>query len=263
MPIDAQHVDCVSHALHHWTVSDEDAMVDAIAHVLLGRHDHARKILARAAMQPPPYMDRNITEAISRLDLSAFPADDPRVANRDGWLFQMISWLVCVKHGGVSIVAAPHARPAHKGFDGIFVRLAGSAIDAIEISEDKATDNPRDTVLTEVWTEFGVFERGERDNELTSEIIALLDGRGGIDLDQLVRSSSWIENKRYRASVATSREKLPKTISTFEGFQNIITGGIERRSANLFLHDNMRQFFADLSQKIVAKLESLRPATHV
>jgi hypothetical protein len=70
---------------------------------------------------------------------------------------------------------------AHKGFDGLQLEIdtSNGFVTAAVIFEDKATDNPRDTIRDEVWPDFKLLEAGERENVLSADVSALLITRPG------------------------------------------------------------------------------------
>jgi hypothetical protein len=184
----------------------------------------------------------------------------PGTIHRDGWLFQFVSWIVCFQQNPDLVVRNPQPRPADKGFDGLAIYLENSSVQHLLISEDKATNNPRKKILEEVFPEFDRHENGERDNELRAEIATLLEQRSDIDLDGMMESADWLTNKRYRASVATSRRKVGPRTDIFADYEDHVIGDQERRYANLYIHDDLRSFFHDLSKRIVTHLEALRPS---
>lgn len=236
-----------------------------MAWILLGRRAHAEAILTGNSTQNPVLTAKNIDEAIGRLScpdqtqiIQGKLQPHSSVVHRDGWIFQFISWLTCRAEFASGVMRAPQIRPAEKGFDGILVELSSTGIDMLLLMEDKATDTPRETVRVDVWDEFEDYEQGRRDNELTAEICALLEYHPDIDISSVVSSANWYREKRYRVSVASSKNSLPAMVHTFKGYDGVVTGSNDRRLANLFITEDMREFFEKLAQTSIAYLETLK-----
>ena len=139
-----------------WTVADEVELAKRIALVALGQSRHVAKILSGISAIPP------ITTASTRAAAIKLLTVRPGAESwhRDGWLFQTMSWLAASQANPSALIRAPHMILAHKGFDGLQLELdAGTgAVSAAVIFEDKATDNPRETIRDEVWPEFLLIE---------------------------------------------------------------------------------------------------------
>lgn len=176
--------------------------------------------------------------------------------HRDGFLFQLMMWLAThldLETG--DLVALPHAQASRKGQDSIVVHRADGAVVALSICEDKATENPRDTVREEVWPEIEAYEAGGRRDELRSNVIATL-GLGGVPADEaaaLVRRISWEGRRRYRVRVTVERERSKKL---FKGFDGLVTGEVERRRGETVQIPLLRDWMTDLAQKIETELRS-------
>jgi hypothetical protein len=139
-----------------WTITDQLELAKRIAFVALGQSRHVAKILSGIKAIPPSTTAS--TRAASIKLLTVLPGTDPW--HRDGWLFQTMSWLAALQANPSAIIRAPHMILAHKGFDGLQLELdaASGVVSAAVIFEDKATDNPRQTITREVWPEFQLLE---------------------------------------------------------------------------------------------------------
>ncbi|GIK31587.1 MAG: hypothetical protein BroJett009_05790 [Armatimonadota bacterium] len=250
-----------------WTATDLDRLAEIIAWLLLGRYAHVEAILSGGAAPAPALSNQNIDEAIghltcpnrTRIDEHNNEVPSNCVVHRDGWLFQFMSWVVSQSEFPGSLLKAPQARKADKGFDGLLLQLNDSALEFVLMLEDKATDDPRKTVRDKIWPEFKTFEEGLRDNELTAEATTMLKQVPNLDPAEITRTANWFREKRYRASVAASESNLPAEVHTFEGYDGVVNGAFDRRLANLFISDNMRDFFEDLAQRAITSLEAKRP----
>lgn len=252
--------------LTHWAARDMDLLVRVIAWILLGRRAHAVGILNGDGEEAPELTDGNIEEAINhlhcpeqtRVDSNGRTVPHNSVIHRDGWLFEFISWIVAKREIPDSIQKSPQARKADKGFDGLLIELDGTAIAAVLMVEDKASDDPRGTVTGDIWPEFRAYENGSRDNELTAEAATMLE-QSGLNARELVKKASWFNTKRYRASIATSTASIPARVHPFDGYENVIGDGPERRLGNLLIVDDLRPFMEQLATRIINYLETLRP----
>ncbi len=127
-----------------------------------------------ASTRCPPLTRADVATGAIR-QLTVAEGADPW--HRDGWIFQTISWIAAHRTEKGVVVRAPHAIPAHKGFDGMQLRLdeAGKAVTAMVIFEDKATDDPRKTLRTKVWAGIRALEAGQRMPELVQETTSILE----------------------------------------------------------------------------------------
>lgn len=235
-----------------FAVTDADALARAIALVLVQEYALARSILsgdATADDEDEVALDPDEIDDIVARRLK--PAD---VYHRDGFLFQLIMWLAAhldLEDG--DLVALPHAQASAKGQDSIVVHRADGAVVALSICEDKATENPRDTVRDEVWPEIRDYEAGGRRDELRSNIIATL-GLGGIPADEaglLVRRISWEGKRRYRVRVTLEGARSKKL---FKGFDEIVTGTVDRRRGETVHLPDLRAWMTEFAAKVEAEL---------
>lgn len=235
-----------------FTVTDADALAHVIALVLVQEYALARSILSGDATTDDE--DEIALDADEIDDIVARRLKPADVYHRDGFLFQLIMWLAAhldLEDG--DLVALPHAQASAKGQDSIVVHRADGAVVALSICEDKATENPRDTVRDEVWPEIRDYEAGGRRDELRSNIIATL-GLGGIPADEaglLVRRISWDGKWRYRVRVTLERARGKKL---FQGFDEIVTGSVDRRRGETVLLPDLRAWMTEFATKVEAAL---------
>jgi hypothetical protein len=193
-----------------WTVEDEDELARMVARVYLGHWNHVQKILMKLGKGAPPVADGAVIEAKARLKVNGTPW------HRDGLLFQAISWIAAHKLSGStpSVISLPHLIPAHKGFDGIQIELDEQhELRGVLVFEDKASENPRAIITSEVWPEFRLLESGARETELMQETTALLQ-RGQVpDIDEIIEGIVWKKIRKFRVSV--TGEPKHGTVSGF------------------------------------------------
>lgn len=239
-------------------VTDIDALARTIAFVLVQEYELARQLVTGDS--PPTgaitLENGDIEDIIQR---RLHPTVD---YHRDGFLFQLMMWLAAhldLEDG--DIVALPHSQGSAKGQDSIIVHRSERAVVALTICEDKATENPRDTVREEVWPEIEDYEKGERHDELRSNIIATL-GTSGIPMTEavdLIRGISWAGKRRYRVRVTVEPNR--RTSKLFNGFDEIVSGGSEMRRGETVPLPSLRTWMTTLAGKIESELRRFGPGS--
>jgi hypothetical protein len=243
-----------------WTVANQLELAERIAFVALGQSRHAAKILSGIKAIPPSTTESTRTASIKLLTVA--PGTEPW--HRDGWLFQTMSWLAALQANPSAIIRAPHMILAHKGFDGLQLELdvASGGVSAAIIFEDKATDNPRQTIKREVWPEFQSLEAGDRENVLTADVSSLLGTRPEIDPDKAIENVIWKQVRRYRISItvgdihstAAGRKRL------FKGYDEVAAGDVARRRGEILLVHELRPWMASLAGQAIAFLNAMGTA---
>lgn len=236
-------------------VGNLDHLAELIAEVMLGRYIHVQKILeAKTSTAISP--DRIIDATINRLN-------NMDQDHRDGWIFQIISWIALHKdHIGQRYLAQqPHDAPAQHGLDGLAIVLDESdKIVKIIITEDKCTTNIRSTIKQKVWPEFLDFEEGSQDNKLVSRISALISQvDGGRILDENMNDIFNFDLRRYRVGINRTPKynTAKKRKSLFKGYDGCVKGADNtRRTAATFFQTDIRAWMADMKIRIIEYLES-------
>lgn len=242
-----------------WVVSDEDALAEHVARIALGQYRHVARILDGANVPGPSTPEEQARAAIAHLTVP--PGRDPW--DRDGWLFQAISWIAAHKGPTASLTRAPHIRKSDKGFDGMQLHLSGdgATITAVIVFEDKATDDARDTIREDVWTSVVKLESGERLHELSHEVSAMLDVRAAadpmFDVDTAIASTIWNQARRYRVSITIGDTHNSENgrRGLFKGFETAAPGSVDRRRAETFYLPAMRDWMAAFASRVIAKIE--------
>lgn len=242
-----------------WVVADIDALAAQVARIAVGQYRHVSRILLGGAATDAAVTAAAKADAIGLLTVK--PGADPW--HRDGWIFQAISWIAAHHAGGVAI-KAPHLIKAHKGFDGLKLDLgAAGEVQGVIVFEDKATENPRDTIRDDVWPGIAKLEKGERSNELTQAVSGLLEGQQrsfpDLDIDAAVQTIIWKDARRYRVAitVGTPHAADDRRQALFKGYDAHAPGDIGRRGAETLHVADLRpwmQAFADLT---IAKVQAL------
>jgi hypothetical protein len=242
-----------------WAIEDQDALAEQVARIAVGQYRHVAKILAGTGSAPPPSDDDVKTNAIALLT-----AEDPNNPwHRDGWLFQAISWIAAHTGGGAAI-RPPHLIKAHKGFDGLQLELsADGSVQAVIIFEDKATENPRDTIRDDVLPGIAKLENGERRNELGQEVAGLLETQvrtfPDLDVDAALQLIVWKEARRYRVAitVASPHNGDAKRKALFKDYDTCAPGNLQRRGAETMTIPELRKWMHGFAGLVIEKIKAM------
>ena len=262
MPI---HLTPIAHkALLHgytWEVADENLLAELIARVALGQARHVNKILQKIAATPPLPVDSAFDAAMEMLTVPA--GEEPW--HRDGWIFQVMSWLSAVKAEPTSLVNTPQMILAQKGFDGIQIDFdVVGAVSAVIIFEDKATDNPRKTIREDVWPEFQAFESGTGMNVLVAEVAGLLEKRPGLDVDEAISRIIWKDARHFRVSITVGDSHCTDEGRgrLFKDYDTAVVGDVKRRRGETFHISDLRSWMALIAAKASTRIAAMK-AGHV
>lgn len=232
-----------------WAVQDEDTLAKWIAWVAIGQAFHVAEILHSVnPVGAPPTNDAAKSDAV---ELLSQKGRDPW--HRDGWMFQVMSWLAAHIERPGTLMKLPQLQHAEKGLDGLEILLdASQNVVATIIFEDKATENPRDTVRDDVWPEFVKFESGRGVNILTQQVSGILDAAHHPDPVAAVNKILWNTTRRYRLSITASESTPDSRSRLFKDYDIKVQGSIDRRKAEVFVVDDMRAWMANLAAKAIA-----------
>lgn len=238
-----------------WTVVDRPKLVRNLALLAEGHHRSVRRVLHNLGVGPGKAQGSPIEAAIKKLEE---PESDEARYRRDGWVFQLMAWLTAeATCGPTDLVRYPQSQPAMHGLDGLIVNLGDGVADVagVVICEEKATDRPRDIITSKVWPEVEDYESGRRDNELQSEVTALLDRLEPDQATALVETIHWKRVRRYRVSV-TGNDHAPAQM--FAGFEARAPGPVERRRGEVLdigtPISDLRSWMTVLCADVVAEL---------
>lgn len=237
-----------------WAVADELVLAQQIARVALGQSRHVQKILAGASLGAPPTTSNAAAGAIELLTVAK--GEDPW--HRDGWIFQVLSWVAAHRAAPGGIIRAPHMILAHKGFDGLQLEVEKEKVTAAIIFEDKATDNARSTIRDDVWPEFTAMEAGDRENVLTAEVTALLATQPNIDPDIAIENVIWKNVRQYRISITVgdSHSDEAGRRRLFKGYDKIAAGENQRRRGETLHVRNLRKWMQGLADQAIAAVHA-------
>jgi hypothetical protein len=238
-----------------WEIDDIDALAEEIARVAVGQAEHVAEIYAAAGMQLPKTTPDAKSEAIELLTVVGEPY------HRDGWLFQVLSWIAAHRHTTGGLIRAPQMLLAHKGFDGIQVELsANPAVSTfVVIFEDKATENPRSTIRDGVWPEFRELEKGRKQHVLAAEVSALLKSAQGVNATSAINDIVWAQARKYRVAITieSGHEGTAGRKRLFKDFDDVAPGNNQRRRAETLTVQNLRAWMDSLATLVIAKIRLL------
>ena len=237
-----------------WSVPDENHLAEYVARIAIGQSRHVERILAGLSLGPPPTSQAAANGARALLTVKG---DDPW--HRDGWLFQAMSWVAANCAAPGCIIRAPHMILAHKGFDGLQLEIdaTGLTVTAAIIFEDKATDNPRNTVRDKVWPDFRSLENGAEEHVLTAEITSLLRTVPGVDADAAVETIIWKDVRRYRVAVTVGEThgSIAGRAQLFAGYDDVAPGESVRRRGETFQVSELRPWMQNLAERSIAAVD--------
>jgi hypothetical protein len=254
-----------------WTAQDEGQLAKLIAIIAMGQADQAAQIVSKLSPAAPAFTAKElIAEAKQRLTVQeddTTPRTGYPTAQRDGFIFEAISWLAARQaHGNNAYLKDPHVSATSQGLDGLMIELANGKTEIVRttIFEDKCTGEPRATFL-KVIKGFLKRHRNERSAELVAGASTLLRIAGVKEGDAARLSAAVMDvtKRRYRAAFALTKEfdGLQERQKLFKGYGKL--GGIgagQRVGAGLIVDGKMRDWFSALAQKAIDYLEDLAAA---
>ena len=225
-----------------WEIADDNELARLVARVALGQSHYCLRILRETGFIGPKAALSTLPGALRLLTA----ADPTRPYHRDGWLFQVISWIAAHLQNPRAMIMEPHMIHAHKGFDGVHVTMDGGNVGAVVICEEKATKNPRKMVRDSIWEEFKGMQKGDSDHRLLSEVLVLLKSGKGFDLDTAIEQLVWNNARAYRVAITVADEDIE---DIFEGYADVVKGDILRRRSEVLPLQKLRPWMASLAKK--------------
>ena len=244
-----------------WQVEDIDILAERVARVALGQYRHIAQVLEGLTGTAPVGSAQHAADALKKLKVAK--NGDPW--HRDGWLFQMISWIAANQEKQGAVLAPPHIFHAHKGFDGVQLEISGDgkSVTAVVIFEDKATEKARRTIKRDVWPDIADLEAGGRIAELTHEASAILERQQhqypDLDIDDAIDHILWQEARRYRVSISIDDKHKPgdQRKKLFKHYDASAAGNVVRRRAETMHFDDLREWMANFSHLVAEKIKAI------
>lgn len=232
-----------------WSIDDENELAKIIARVAIGQARVAEKILRTTNSPLPKYPKSGFSAARELLAVKS----GEKTYHRDGWVFQVISWVAAQLSYKNAYIRMPQMIKADKGLDGLLIEVDGDSISKAVILEDKATENPRQKIQSSVLPEFEIFERGERDNELIASVTSLLERSSCTDPDSLVAEILWDEKRAYRIAVTVgdAHATAGGLKKLFKGYDVSVSGDREKRRGDTLHLKDFRAWIDEISNKAI------------
>ena len=259
-PLQITPMDCSPLVIDNgYTVVDQKVLAQWVAQLLLGNSLHISRVIEGLDSKAVNQKNKAIDSIIVRLKTCGD-------YKRDGWLFQMISWIALNinlhnLHGnGKVFMNAPHSAPAQHGIDGFSLVIDDNKeIRYIVLCEDKCSGNARTIITSQIFPEFKDFENGKFDNRVLSEISSIIRGEdGGVLLqniqDDIVNNKYWM----YRIGVTRQDASETKTgrETLYKNYDKVVTGNVGRRDAASVNLGDVRAWMEAFSQMVIKELES-------
>lgn len=268
--------------LSRWVIIDEGRLVRTLAWLYLRKPKHAVQIINQLEPSKAGFPGKVFENAISLLSIrltdiaSDLSSADPekkktaknkknkRIEQRDGLLFQHLSWVAASIDMPTALAAPPHVRRADKGFDGLLVSIEDSngAISRLVLCEDKASINPKNLVQGSVWTEIDAIVNGDKDLELLDAITAILREQSDLEGDkqeELLEALLFEQTKAFRVAVTVMPENADAGgyQHIFNDFEKHALGAETVRLAEVLPSDDTRSFLKDLARKVRREIQRI------
>ena len=239
-----------------WSVPNLDALATLVALVLVGRAQHAARVLAGALLLPVP------TPAAMRAQIKAelLPAVGAPIYHRDGLLFEILCWLVARQQAlSDEVISEPHTKATQQGLDTIKVRFDETTrrVTKATIYEYKCTTQARTQFRDHVVPAFCRYFDGTRDPELTQTLLALLDRYHLTDREQADVYGSLVNDRpfAFQAALTVQPGEFPEDlcIALFDDYASVTPVRPDRFGDTLPL-DDVRAWFAKLAVGVWEKI---------
>ena len=240
-----------------WTVENEHELAVVIARVAIGQSAVVERILRDTDCIPPDMPSSGVHGA--RRLLTATSAHS--TFHRDGWLFQVISWVAAHLHGlaaeDTMLIRPPHMIHAQKGQDGLVIEYASDDIARVVICEDKATTSPRERFRSEVLPDFNCYETGARDNELIAGVTSVLVRHNIDNADDIATNILWEDQRAYRVAVTVSPNdtSISAQERLFKGYEKSVEGDVNRRRVELMPLASLRPWMNALADRALTIID--------
>lgn len=265
-----------------WALIDEGRLVRTLAWLYLRKPKHAVQIINQLEPSKAGFPGKAFENAISLLsirladiasDLSSADPEKKKTANnkknrrieqRDGLLFQHLSWVAASIDMPSALATPPHVRRADKGFDGLLVSIkdAYGAISRVVLCEDKASINPKNLVQGSVWTEIDGIVNGDKDLELLDAITAILREQSDLEDDkreELLEALIYEQTRAFRVAVTV----MPANADAggyqhiFNDFEKHALGADTVRLAEVLPSVDTRAFLKALARKVRREIKRI------
>lgn len=241
-----------------WTVTDENALATLVGSVLIGRAQHAARVLEGAQHNA---VNTSVAQR-NALHAQLHPANDATRWHRDGLLFEIICWLTAKMSAGPNdLVSDPHLSSTQQGADTIRIRFdqAARTLTLATICEQKCTTNPRTHFRDSVIPTFKDWIAGKRDNQLAQIAVGLLSVFNLTDAERTAVFDKVVQERplafRAALTVAPSPFTTVQCVAVFKDYQEV-TPAIDNRNGDTLPLGDVRQWFNEFSELVWEKIEA-------
>ncbi|MFL6546799.1 MAG: hypothetical protein ACJ8LM_16675 [Candidatus Udaeobacter sp.] len=240
-----------------WAVTNQDQLATLVGTVLVGRAQHAARVL-RGVQHVPVQPADALKE---RLRQQLHPGNDALRWHRDGLLFEIICWIVARMTAGPNdVISDPHLTSTQQGLD--TVRLAFDPavrnVTRAIICEQKCTDNARNTFRDEVLPAFQKWMAGTRDNQLTQLAAGLLSRFNLTDQENTNVYDTLVQDRplHFQAALTVTPNPFATAlcVALFKDYSTV-TAALERRLGDTFPLPNIRQWFESFAERVWQKID--------
>lgn len=249
-----------------WEVTDFQELACLVAVITLGQATHAARIISKLEPNAPAFVHSTLCNAArAQLTISGSTGEKKkaRIAHRDGFLFECISWIVSRQGAHDRIFQKdPHTSATSQGLDGLIIELHATKqhIKAVTICEDKCTIVPRQKFQSEVLPTFNEHHTGgKRSRELVSCAVDLIKTNFDNDTKATQAASSVMDLKHrsYRAALTVDASiddpgQRAKLFKDYNSLKNLKKS--QRIGATLVIHEELRAWFQSLADAVIDEL---------
>lgn len=269
-PLRTEQVPVDEHCIgDRWETQDIDQLAKLVAIIAMGQASYAAHILRELFPASPAFSTGDlIKEATIRLsiqDKKATPRTGYPRWQRDGFIFEAISWIAARQSNGKNVLLKdPHISSTSQGLDGLMIELSPdhATVVSTTIFEDKCTENPRHTFLYNVIPAFLARHQNMRSAELVATASVLLR-TGGLDDERSAEIAAAVMERslrRYRAAFAvpSAYDSQVQREELFEGYNKVADINSEQRIGACFVVPvEVRDWFDQFALKAIEYLDSL------
>ena len=252
-------------------IQNMDELIELISRLVLGHCRHVSRIIRGLAPNYPNIDSLTINDALKKLTYESILEVKSRKVEMEkihGWLFQMMSWIALAELNGNRSVFnqfSPHSQPSMHGLDGIAVTLnKDNCIDRIIITEDKCTQEDRNTIKNLVFPEFLDMESGVKNNAIIQHVGMLIK-----DEETYTNIQNDIvkpELRQYRIGITRQaiHNSIEKRRNLFKDYDSFVTGDdVLRRTASSIYFDDMRNAMEQIRQMVIDCIKRKAKFSHV
>lgn len=259
-PIQLIEVDCSPLVIDNgFQIVKQEELAKWVAQLLLGNSMHIARVIEGLDSKAVSLRNKAVDSIINKLKST-------KKYKRDGWLFQMISWIALKidlhqQYGSGNVfMSATHSAPAQHGIDGFaLVTDDKKMMRYIVLCEDKCSEDARRIIVNQVFGEFIKFENGEYDSRVLTEVSSVIQGEGGdIILNNIQEDISNNKYWKYRIGITRQDEFDDENgrKELYRNYDDVIKGEISRRSASSVNIKDMRNWMDTFCGLVINELEA-------